>query len=910
MRLRRKTVLVMGTTFIGLVGVVYVTSSKILLGSIRQAEEDSTRQRVEVVLNALDQTKADFSSSVFSWSAWDDTYDFIQNGNQSYIQSNLTPESLAGSQVNLVLYIRSSGRIVFGTGFDLKNQEYQLVPQALSKHFSPKDPLLQHSRPDSRLTGIILLPEGPMLITSQPILPTKASGAIRGSLIFGRYLDAAAFKNLSKIDGGLPLTVHTPNEARLPPDFQAIRDLKETQTLVQPISEQTIAGYTRIKDIYGKPALLLRVDVPRKIYQRGQTSLRYLIISVVVVGLVFGGMTVLLLEQLVLSRLARLSTGVKSIGESSDPSRRVLIQGEDELSSLASNINGMLQSLEHSQDQLRQSQEKYRSVVDNVKEVIFQTDVHGLWTFLNPAWTEITGFSLDESIGRSCLDFVHERDRQRYQELFEAFITQRGDEFGVQGAESAVETNSALRTPERQLHASSLNVGDSPSGNALLRLRLTQSPTEGNPPSGLSHRTRLAPQDGKPEFRTPHSALLPPRPDYFRREISYLTKQGGSRWMEIYARLTLATNGIVGISGTLNDITDRKAAEEALRQTEEKYRNIFENAVEGIFQTTDDGRYISANPALARIYGYESAEELVASLTNVWQQLYVAPNRRADFISLMQQNDAVSGFESQVRRKDGKIIWIAENARAVKDISGGLLYYEGSVEDITIRKVTQEALRYQQQQSEELLRNILPGPIAERLKLEPQNTIADSFAEVTVLFADIVNFTQISSHTPPTELVGVLNSIFSTFDNLADHHGLEKIKTIGDAYMVVGGLPLPQLDHAEAIAEMALDMQKAIARFETNKGEPFSIRIGINTGAVVAGVIGLKKFIYDLWGDTVNTASRMESHGLANRIQVTEATYIKLRDQYLFEKRGAIQIKGKGEMTTYLLTGRREVHLH
>ena len=871
MRLRRKTVLVMGATFIGLVGVIYLTSSKILLGSLRQAEEDSTRQRIEVVLNALAQTKANFSSSFFSWSAWDDTYDFIQNGNQRYIQSNLTPESLAGSQVNLVLYIQSSGRIVFGTGFDLKSQKYRPIPQALSKHLSPKDSLLQHSRPDSRLTGIILLPEGPMLITSQPILPTKASGAIRGSLIFGRYLDAAAFQSLSKIDGGLPLTVHTPNEARLPPDFQAIRDLKETQTLVQPINEQTIAGYTRIKDIYGKPALLLRVDVPRKIYRRGQTSLRYLIISVVVVGLVFGGMTVLLLEQLVLSRLARLSTGVKGIGESGDPSRRVSIQGEDELSSLASNINGMLQSLEHSQAQLRQSQERYRSVIDNVKEVIFQTDVRGVWTFLNPAWTEITGFSLDESIGKSCLDFIHERDRQHHRQLLEAFITQEVDEFGVRSSEFAVETNSALRTPQRQL-----------------------------------------PQVGEPVHGTGSPAPSPPRPDYFRREITYLTKHGGSRWMEVYARLTLAAaNGIVvGISGTLNDITDRKAAEEALRQTEEKYRNIFENAVEGIFQTTDNGQYISANPALARIYGYESAEELVTSLTNVWQQLYVAPNRRADFIRLIQQNDAVSGFESQVRRKDGKIIWIAENARAVRDTSGKLLYYEGSVEDITIRKVTQEALRYQQQQSEDLLRNILPGPIAERLKLEPQNTIADSFAEVTVLFADIVNFTQISSHTPPTELVRSLNGIFSAFDTLAEDHGLEKIKTIGDAYMVVGGLPMPQLDHAEAIAEMALDMQRAIAQFRTNKGEPFSIRIGINTGAVVAGVIGLKKFIYDLWGDTVNTASRMESHGLANRIQVTEATYIRLRDQYLFEKRGAIQIKGKGEMTTYLLTGRREVRLH
>jgi hypothetical protein len=147
--------------------------------------------------------------------------------------------------------------------------------------------------------------------------------------------------------------------------------------------------------------------------------------------------------------------------------------------------------------------------------------------------------------------------------------------------------------------------------------------------------------------------------------------------------------------------------------------------------------------------------------------------------------------------------------------------------------------------------------------------------------------------------------IFSKFDRLAQHHGVEKIKTIGDAYMVVAGLPMPRPDHARAIAEMALDMQVAIAQFNAENDEAFRLRIGINSGPVVAGVIGIKKFSYDLWGDTVNTASRMESHGIAGRIQVTDATYKLLRDRYLFEQRYPFQVKGKGEMTTYLLTGRK-----
>ncbi len=352
------------------------------------------------------------------------------------------------------------------------------------------------------------------------------------------------------------------------------------------------------------------------------------------------------------------------------------------------------------------------------------------------------------------------------------------------------------------------------------------------------------------------------------------------------------------------DITERKQAEEALRQTEERYHSIFKNSDEGLFQTTLDGRYLSANPALARIYGYSSPEELIATLTNINEQLYVDSDRRAVYLARMQADDRVSDFESQIYRQDGSIIWISENAHVVRDAQGQLLYYEGSVIDVTERKVWEEALRYQQACAEELLLNILPSPIAQRLKMA-ESTIADSFAEVTVLFADLVDFTKISAQIPPTQLVDLLNRIFSQFDQLSEKHGLEKIKTIGDAYMVVGGLPTSRPDHAEAIAEMALDMQQAIARFKRHNDEPFRLRIGINSGPVIAGVIGMKKFAYDLWGDTVNVASRMESQGVAGKIQVTSSTYEPLKDKYCFEKRGVTLIKGKGEMITYWLTGRK-----
>ena len=214
-------------------------------------------------------------------------------------------------------------------------------------------------------------------------------------------------------------------------------------------------------------------------------------------------------------------------------------------------------------------------------------------------------------------------------------------------------------------------------------------------------------------------------------------------------------------------------------------------------------------------------------------------------------------------------------------------------------------LELEQVKSEQLLLNVLPAAIVLRLKDKEQN-IAESFGEVTVMFADIVGFTELSSRISATAVVKVLNDIFSAFDHLADRHGLEKIKTIGDAYMVVGGLPTPRPDHAEAVANMAIDMLHEIRLLSLEHSEPFSIRIGISTGPVVAGVIGLKKFIYDLWGDTVNIASRMESHGITGCIQVTAETYEILKDKYTFQRRGAIQIKGKGYMITYLLTGKKD----
>ena len=226
-----------------------------------------------------------------------------------------------------------------------------------------------------------------------------------------------------------------------------------------------------------------------------------------------------------------------------------------------------------------------------------------------------------------------------------------------------------------------------------------------------------------------------------------------------------------------------------------------------------------------------------------------------------------------------------------------LLYFVGE------REQMKEALDAEHVRSENLLLNLLPAPVAERLK-RSTGVIADGFEGVTVLFADIAGFTPMSAALSPSEVVTLLNRVFTAFDQLVDTYGLEKIKTIGDAYMVAAGVPVPLDDHAAAIADLALEMRTELAKVRQAIDAPLDIRIGIDSGPVVAGVIGKRKFIYDLWGDTVNTASRMESHGLAGEIQVTERTCSLLRQSHQLRDRGVIEVKGKGPMRTFFLERR------
>ncbi|MBC6431582.1 PAS domain S-box protein [Nostoc sp. HG1] len=355
------------------------------------------------------------------------------------------------------------------------------------------------------------------------------------------------------------------------------------------------------------------------------------------------------------------------------------------------------------------------------------------------------------------------------------------------------------------------------------------------------------------------------------------------------------------IGSQIAQFIKRKQAEDALVESEERYRDLFENANDLIQCVNASGRFLYVNRAWQEALGYSESEIVNMNVFDI-----IHPEFKQGCLQRFYRvlsGEKIGQVKAAFVTKDGQTIFLEGNI-SCKFVEGHPVATRGIFRTITQRLVAEEALRHQQEETERLLLSILPTAISKPLKKEPANIVED-VADVTVLFADIVGFTEIAASISAMQLVNLLNSIFSTFDRLTEQYGLERIKTIGDAYMVVGGLPTRRRDHAQAIAQMALQMQTAIALFNTENNQNFSIRIGIHTGSVVARVIDFKQITYNLWVDTVNIARCIESQGIVGKTQVTEDTYKSLCNEFLFEKRGEIEVQGKGKMITYLLVGQK-----
>lgn len=363
MNLRKKTLISIGLTIIGLAVILYVASQIILVRSYGQLEEQDTSNNVDRVRSALLAEIANLDSFVYDWAAWDDTYAFILDNDTDYIESNLVDETFIGSELNLIVYVNQSGQTVFGKAFDLENETEVPVPESFLELLSADGLLWQHSDTGDSVKGIIGLAEDLMIIASRPIITSQDEGPIRGALIMGYCFDSDRMNSLSETTH-LSLNFRRYIDQQMPSDFQvALSSLSEDeQIFVRPLGAGSVSGYTLFEDIYGESVLVLRVDLPRSIYNQGQVSIAYFILFLTSSGVVFAIVITLLLEKVVLSRLSNLSGTVKSIRSHGDLSKRVPIVGNDELSSLADEINGMLTNLEKSQSKLQSMNEKLHVV--------------------------------------------------------------------------------------------------------------------------------------------------------------------------------------------------------------------------------------------------------------------------------------------------------------------------------------------------------------------------------------------------------------------------------------------------------------------------------------------------------------------------------------------------------------------
>jgi len=371
MKLRKKALIVIGVTLVIMIVFLYTVSRIVLLSSFAELEKRDIYQNVERVLSVLSSGLSTLDAITYDWAAWDDTYVFVEDVNDKYIESNLVADTLLVLRLNLILFINSSGEAVFGKGFNLDEEEEAPLPLSLQEHLSPDSLLLRHSDTESSIVGILPLSEGPMLIASRPIITSEDEGPIRGTLIMGRYLDAVEIERLAEITH-LSLTVWDVDDLPMPRDFQVpVSSLsKEKEILVQSLSDESIAGYVLLEDIYGKPSLVLRVDMPRDIYKQGQITVFYVVFWLLAISLVFGIGVILFLQRAVLSPLANLSKSVSRIGETSDLSLRTSVTRQGELSTLSEGINEMLESLEQSDKDRTRAEEKLKEYREHLEELV------------------------------------------------------------------------------------------------------------------------------------------------------------------------------------------------------------------------------------------------------------------------------------------------------------------------------------------------------------------------------------------------------------------------------------------------------------------------------------------------------------------------------------------------------------
>ena len=743
MTVRSKILLIFCGALGALVLLLYVVSRIILLTSFARLEEELMDRNVARARDLLFREVSELDYITRDWAWWDETYVFVKNRNEFFVKSNLNDVTIGALKVSALLFIDSSGEVIFSTGFDERRNACIPLPQEMYQEITKSRLLLRHTDMRGSVAGILSCPGGPLLVSSRPVLTGDGKGPIRGTLIMGRLLDAAKINEMAQLLH-MSVCARMVGDSLMPLDFREVRSSLSAASpqIVRPLSSHSIAGYAFFNDIYGKPAIILRVDMPRDISARGQAAVLYSIVSYLVVGLLFGVTIVLLLQRVVLSRLKQLSSRVERIGTTGDISARVVLKGKDELARLAGAINGMLVALEGAQHNLRRSEENYRALFENMlsgfayhKIVVDERGQPVDFVFLevNGPFEKFTRLRKGDIIGRrasevmpgiksSDFDWVGLYGRvaltgetahvERYSDFLgrwyaiSAYSTRRGY-FAIVYDDITERklVEQALRESQRQQKAILDNIPDiawlKDRESKFIAVNEAFGRACGVKPEDLVGRTDhdIWPKDLAERYRADDAEVM--RSGMRKCVEEPLVDAGGvMTWIETIKTPIYDDKGnVIGTTGIARDIMERKKTEErrrrteeALRESEEKYRTLYANVPVGLYRNTSGphGKFLIANQAIARMFGYSSPEEFMTCKVS---DLYVDPGERKAFSDLIMAQGRVSGVELRLKKKDGMPIWGSVSASVVRDPHGGVVYFDGMIEDITARKQAEEDLR-------------------------------------------------------------------------------------------------------------------------------------------------------------------------------------------------------------------------
>lgn len=788
MGLRRKTLVTIGTTLIIMILIIYFITSLILLGGYTHLERQNIIQNSDQAMNMIAEELAQLKSVVGDWAPWDDTYLFVQDKNQEYIDDNLMESTVINLHVNFLIYINNAGKIVYCKYTDLETGKGGECPDSILRFLSSNPFLLRDKQHRETLTGVALLPEDPILLAFAPILTSQFKGPVMGTLVAGRYLNRSEVKKITA-KANLSIDIQRMDSPQLSDDFENAKHAltPDEKVAVVELSKNTIAAYTMLTDFNKQAILMLRVDKVRNIYAQGEKSMRYLVVSMLIIGIVFIIATVILLERTVLSRILRLNNEIKHIGITGDMLARTWISGKDELADLSTEINHMLESLQI-------STERDRAILDSIEDAYFELDLEGNLIFYNHSLSRLIknrikdfkkinyrqfldNESADEIIevfqqlyktGESIKELETELNFENEDKVFlESSISliegPDGKGIGFRGiardiTERKKEKEILLKSEERL----SLALEVSLAGAWEVDLKTKKFTFDSNlysslgyssddPPKEISDILKIIDPGDVERVKKCFLKFAEGKCSTYRDDFLVITKSGEKRWMHNRAKAIqhFDDKKPMTVIGTMIDITDLKRAEQNLKDNEERYRTILENRNIGYFETDLSGNLNFVNDALCALMEYESDEMLDLNY-KAYTDTQTSQKIEHHYREIFETGKPLTSFEYSIVTKNGRSCQLETSVSLRKSSDGKPIGFRGLTIDITDRKSTERAKKK------------LEKELRQTHKMEAIGTLAGGIAhDFNNILSGIFGYAQLAKNNvvKPLKLEGHIDQI-------------------------------------------------------------------------------------------------------------------------------------------------------